>query len=152
MIGGVGIIVNDKGHILVQLRDNNTDICPNALALIGGAIENYDDTHADCVIREAYEEAAIKVIILTKIHEGKNPYNSAYDHYHVAFTHAHDDDIVIGEGRDIKFMSLDDILASKMVSHHKEALEAAIPFLEHFTKIALSDEPLFDYRTHPTYE
>jgi len=150
LIGANVIVVNANGDLLLQKRDNNTSVYPNMWALIGGAVEDYDYSIADAVVREVYEEAGIDVVVINCFYRSFNPANGALDHFHLACTGADDADIIIGEGKSIEFLPLETVLNLDIVPHHEAALFDSLCFLDFIRKM-LRDEPLVDFRSADAY-
>ncbi|MDQ3627965.1 MAG: NUDIX domain-containing protein [Actinomycetota bacterium] len=100
------VLVDGRGWILLQERDEHAPRSPNQWGLVGGHADPGEDFEA-AVHRELAEETGLRCpgLRLWFAGEIRRSDRTAADHYQVwvARTDATDDDIVLGEGRRIVF-------------------------------------------------
>jgi mutator protein MutT len=63
------LVVNEKGEVLIQKRDQNTKKYPGALCIPGGGIEPGEYPQI-AVVRECYEETGLKICPTDFVHFG----------------------------------------------------------------------------------
>lgn len=104
------IIENMEGEILLLLRDDKAGISyPDHWTLIGGKVED-DETPEMAAHRELEEETGLKTdLSFWKKYDRQHP-NVIVDQYvYLGKVNANKDDIIIGEGQDIRFFEPDKI-------------------------------------------
>jgi 8-oxo-dGTP pyrophosphatase MutT (NUDIX family) len=105
--GAVGIVVNNDGEILLNLRDRWPDIAhPNKWSALGGVCEE-SESEQSALVRELAEEAALKVTRARPFRrlvdrEGSGDLLTAF----IVPTRARLSDLVLREGQDIRFFML----------------------------------------------
>ncbi len=101
------VLVDARGWILLQERDEHAPRSPSQWGLVGGHVEPEEDFEA-AVHRELAEETGLRCAGLTLWFDGQihRSGRTTPDHYQVwvARTEATDDDVVVGEGRQIVFV------------------------------------------------
>lgn len=101
------VLVDSRGWILLQERDEHAPRSPNQWGLVGGHVEPSEAFEAG-VHRELAEETGLQSTALTLWFDGRlrRSGRDCADHYQVwvARTDAVDDDVVVGEGRRIIFV------------------------------------------------
>ena len=101
-------LVDPRGHVLLQHRDEHAPKAPNLWGMVGGHVED-DEDFDTAVHRELHEETGIRMepgdLVLWQ--ETEFHYSDESDgHYrvYVGRTDLTDEDIVLGEGRAIVFV------------------------------------------------
>lgn len=101
------ILVDARGWVLLQERDEHAPRSPNQWGLVSGHVEPGEDFEA-AVHRELAKETGLRCAGLTLWFDGQihRSGRTTPDHYQVwvARTDATDDDVVVGEGRRIVFV------------------------------------------------
>ena len=102
-------LVDPQGRLLMQHRDRHAKVSPNQWALPGGKIEP-DETPEAAARREVLEETGIVVPRLEHLWTGTRPSVSTPDglvemHVFCAPTDARQEDVVLGEGQAMVFLS-----------------------------------------------
>jgi 8-oxo-dGTP diphosphatase len=101
------IIINEKDHILLYLRDDKPNIsCPNMWALPGGYIEP-GETPQQCIFREMVEELGVEFERIELFVEAQRSYG--FEHTFWAKTSIRIEDIVLTEGQAIQWFAFDEI-------------------------------------------
>jgi 8-oxo-dGTP diphosphatase len=101
------ILVNSRGEVLLQLRDNIPTIpYPNTWCLPGGHIEG-DETPEQCLVREMREEMGIAIEGLTYFTERSYP--SEVEYFFAAHMDLNVDEITLIEGQTIAWFAPDAI-------------------------------------------
>jgi mutator protein MutT len=108
-------LVDRQGRILMQHRDANAKTSPNQWGLPGGKIEPGETPDA-AARREVLEETGLAVPLVEHLWTGTRPSVSTPDglvemHVFCAPTEASQDDVVLGEGQAMLFLSPEDALA-----------------------------------------
>ncbi|MBD3355505.1 NUDIX domain-containing protein [Candidatus Woesearchaeota archaeon] len=118
------ILLYDKEkRVLIQHRDDDAPTLPGYWAFFGGGIEE-GESPVEALIRETYEELEYnirnpKLMIVQKfgckyINGEKHVYIEEYDE---------NQKLVLNEGKDFKWVHIEDALELKMIKHDKEVLE-----------------------------
>lgn len=106
------ILVDPEGRVLMQERDEKARIAPEQWGLCGGHLED-GEPEAEGAVRELEEETAIRLLTdqvrYFDTFEVFHPETDSLDTLAVfaAPTSLTDDDIVVGEGRQIVFVEPD---------------------------------------------
>ena len=109
-------LVDASGRLLLQHRDANIPVSPNQWSPPGGGIEP-GETPEDAARRELLEETGLRVDgPLALFWHGVRPSSrlaGAVTEWHVycAATSARQEDIILGEGQAMRFVSADQALA-----------------------------------------
>lgn len=110
----VVLLVDDRGWVLLQERDENAPRAANQWGMVGGHVEA-DEEFGTAVYREVAEETGLDLPegALTLWREAEFTYpDGHHGHYQVfaARVDVSDEDIVVGEGRRIVFVDPDQVL------------------------------------------
>jgi 8-oxo-dGTP diphosphatase len=111
----VVFLVDPEGRVLMQHRDANAKTSPNQWGLPGGKIEQ-GETPDEAARREALEETGIVVPTVEHLWSGTRPSVSNADgvvevHVYCAPTDARQEDVVLGEGQAMVFLTPAEALA-----------------------------------------
>lgn len=112
------LLVDPRGWVLLQERDEHAPISPNKWGMVGGHVDDGEDFEL-AAYRELEEETGVRLEqaggSLRLWREEQLQYADADELHHyqvrVAATRLTDDDIVLGEGRQIVFVHPDEIPA-----------------------------------------
>jgi 8-oxo-dGTP pyrophosphatase MutT (NUDIX family) len=104
----VAFLVDARGHVLLQHRDEHAPRAADQWGMVGGHVED-DEGYDEAMRREIREETGIEVAAedLVLWHAGAFEYSDGHrSDYHVYAGRVDltDDDIVLGEGRAIVFV------------------------------------------------
>lgn len=108
--GPVGVLlVNSRGCILLQERDEHAIISPNQWGLIAG-VQHPGEEPLTAAVRELGEETGLtNAQELSLFFQGNRPASAGPGetrwHVYFAGTEAHDEDMTVGEGRRIVFVA-----------------------------------------------
>jgi 8-oxo-dGTP diphosphatase len=102
------LLVDRRGWVLLQERDEHAPVAPNQWGLVGGHVEPGEDIETT-VYRELAEETGLdwhEGLILWRDQVAANPRTGRLKRYSIwtAPVDVTDDDIVLGEGRQIVFV------------------------------------------------
>ena len=127
----VVLLVDPRGWVLLQERDEHAPVAPEKWGMVGGHVEDGEDFEP-AAYRELAEETGIRMESggLRLWRDEWFSYTGTPNHYTVwiAATRLGDADIVLGEGRQIVFVSPDDIPGldrSESCVHFTDALLAS---------------------------
>ena len=110
----VAILVDPRGWVLLQERDEHAPVAPDRWSMIGGHVEDGEDFEP-AAYREVEEETGIRLRPgdLTLWSEAQHEWDDGQSPRHytvwVGRTGLTDADIVVGEGRQIVFVHPDDV-------------------------------------------
>jgi 8-oxo-dGTP pyrophosphatase MutT (NUDIX family) len=106
------MLVDRSGRILTQLRDEHAPIGPNCWGLPGGHVEP-GETVAEAAIRELCEETSLRAELAPyarQLIEADAVSPAREKHYFVGATDAVQDDVVLGEGVAMVFLTPAELL------------------------------------------
>jgi 8-oxo-dGTP diphosphatase len=108
----VVLLVDRQGQILMQQRDSKARTSPSQWSFPGGSIEP-DETPEEAARRELWEETGLRVGVLEPYGvflrpSVNDPHGIVEIHAFCAATDAVQDDVVLGEGQAMVFLSPDD--------------------------------------------
>lgn len=105
------ILVDRRGWILLQLRDESAANFPNVWGLPGGHVEPGEDV-ADAAVRELFEETALAADgPLVHYRVTRSPERpSRVKHFFYGTTDARQEDVVLGEGAAMVFTPPTEVL------------------------------------------
>ena len=126
------LLVDDRGWLLLQERDEHPVIDPEKWGLVGGHIEEGEEQEA-AAYRELEEETGVVMPAgslrlwreLQVFHEAYGTLDTAY--VYVARADLTDADIVVGEGRQIVFV---DPVVARSLDHTASASQVIPTFLD----------------------
>ncbi|WP_182376055.1 NUDIX hydrolase [Nocardioides sp. WS12] len=103
------ILVDPRGWILLQERDEHPVIDPERWGFVGGHVDEGEDPEA-AAYRELEEETGLRMVVpnlqlwreTTVFHEGYGTHDTVW--VYIGLTAATDADITVGEGRQIVFV------------------------------------------------
>jgi 8-oxo-dGTP pyrophosphatase MutT (NUDIX family) len=111
------ILYDTRKRVLIQQRDGNTDYYPYAWSLFGGGLEKKETGRA-AMKRETYEELRYRLKKPELVWKG--PYKTTNQgrliqgiHYLYAERYDGKQELVLCEGKDMAWKSIDDILKIK---------------------------------------
>jgi len=113
ILGNAVIIENKRGELLLHLRDEKAPSMKNQWCLLGGHVdENSNETPEEAAVRELKEEIGVEINpkalkLFKKIHPWDNDHES---YIYNAVLDLRENEIVIGEGREVRFFSKDELL------------------------------------------
>ena len=126
----VGVLLLDaRGRVLLQERDEHAAIDPDHWGLPGGHVDD-DETFAAAARRELAEETGIDLgpdgLVLWREFEVFHAVYDSHDRMQVFSGRCEltDDDVVVGEGRQIRFLSFDEAASLPLTSSSSTILPA----------------------------
>lgn len=122
----VVLLVDDRGWVLLQERDENAPRAANQWGMVGGHVEDGED-FGTAVYREVAEEIGIILPAgtLTLWRDAEFTYPDGHSgHYQVfaARVDLGDEDIVVGEGRQIVFVDPEKVLGLDLAGSSRHFL------------------------------
>jgi 8-oxo-dGTP pyrophosphatase MutT (NUDIX family) len=133
------VLVDSRGRLLLQERDEHAPIAPDKWSLVGGHVDD-DEEFEPAAYRELAEETGIRWTSgLTLAFDGVLPLEASEAGGHftlwVAATDLTDDDIMLGEGRQIVFIDPADIPGLDL-AHTAAALLPSFLASNHYAELA----------------
>ena len=123
------VLVDRRGRLLLQERDEHPAIDPEKWGMCGGHLEPGEDPLTGAV-RELEEETGV-VLAPEELElvESLRVFHEAYDSwdrmtFYAAGVDLDDDDIVCGEGRQIVFVPAEEVLALDLTGSARRVLPA----------------------------
>lgn len=125
-------LIDRRGHVLLQERDSGAPIAPDKWGIVGGHVEEGEEFEP-AAYRELEEETGIALapgdLELWRDEEFRyTTGNGGHYHVYVGAVDLSDDDIVLGEGRQIVFVDparFDELDMSESCAHFSRALLAS---------------------------
>jgi len=122
------LVVDSRGWLLLQERDEHPVIDPERWGFVGGGVEDGED-HEQAAYRELAEETGLDLAGRLEWFDAFEVFHEATgtkDVVHLFATAAdlRDEDIVVGEGRRIVFVSPDSLGALDLTAAARVALPA----------------------------
>lgn len=120
------IVVDRRGRILLQERDEFAPKGPNRWAIPGGSIEDMESP-AEAAERELFEETGLKIASLALFWHGRQRFDGPHDvvtewYVYCGRTEARQEDVVVGEGRRMIFTSPFEIAGLPLVKNARHFL------------------------------
>jgi 8-oxo-dGTP pyrophosphatase MutT (NUDIX family) len=111
------LLTNHQGELLLQLRDDAAPIAPNVWCTVGGAIDP-GEVPEHAAVRELAEETGLRAPQLSLWWHGSLPKTVGPGMtqwwVYTGSTEATTDDVVVGEGADIRFVPRDQVLERQL--------------------------------------
>jgi 8-oxo-dGTP pyrophosphatase MutT (NUDIX family) len=136
------VLVDERGWVLLQERDEKAPVNPDQWSLVGGSVED-GETDDAAALRELAEETEVTGVDLTHV-ESFTYYCGDCDESHhtalyLALTDLTDDDIVCHEGRQIVFVdprTIDTLPWSANIVHGLARIASHPAYVERFGRSA----------------
>jgi 8-oxo-dGTP diphosphatase len=136
------LLVDSDGRLLLQERDEHAPLAPDKWAMVGGHVEEGEDFET-AAYRELEEETGLRLapreLRLWRdelFRYSEHPEPSRYQVWCAPTRHT-DDDVVVGEGRQIVFVEPEQVLA---LDRSESCVHFTTRFLASDTYRALVDE------------
>jgi 8-oxo-dGTP diphosphatase len=112
------LLVRPDGSLLMQHRDARAPIGPNQWAFVAGALEP-SELPSDAALRELREETGIQPETELELYFCGDRPRSVGDgttkwHVYYAATNLTDSDVIVGEGREIRFVTPSELSTLKL--------------------------------------
>lgn len=122
-----GFVYNPQNNTaLIHKRDGNTKQSPNMWAFFGGSVEECDSSPEECFLRELAEETGIEVGV-QQVAPVCTYVSSKWNRYRYIFyieSGIAIQDVVLGEGERVAWVSYDDLKTLNTTNKMREILNA----------------------------
>jgi 8-oxo-dGTP pyrophosphatase MutT (NUDIX family) len=136
------VLVDERGWVLLQERDEKAPVNPDQWSLVGGGVEE-GETDAEAAIRELAEETEVAGVDLTHVDSYSYFCDDCREDHQVALylalTGLTDDDVICHEGRQIVFVdprTIDTLRWSRNIVHGLPRVIGHPAYADRFGRVA----------------